>query len=117
MRDGQAPWRNNHEYLALVEAVRVEGKNTHRTLFCLGEVSEQRSQANWTALSRRSPPMRREVEAVDTVAATWSYFAGLVLRSTSPLWATPPFSQVLSDTVFTMVANRRRAIHQARDDN
>ena len=30
----------SYEYLALVEAVRVEGRNTDRTLFRLGEVSE-----------------------------------------------------------------------------
>jgi hypothetical protein len=29
-----------YRYLSLVEAVRVEGKNTHRTLLRLGEVSE-----------------------------------------------------------------------------
>ena len=29
-----------YEYLSLVEAVREDGKNTHRTLACLGEVSE-----------------------------------------------------------------------------
>ena len=30
----------SYEYLSLVEAVRVDGKNTHRTLLRLGEVSE-----------------------------------------------------------------------------
>lgn len=32
----------SYEYLALLEAVRVERRNAHRTLFRLGEVSELR---------------------------------------------------------------------------
>jgi len=33
----------SYEYLSLVEAVRENGRNTHRTIFRLGEVSELRS--------------------------------------------------------------------------
>ncbi len=38
-----------YEYLSLVEAVREDGKNTHRTLLRLGEVTELRcSPGSWT---------------------------------------------------------------------
>jgi hypothetical protein len=35
--------QRSEEYLSLVEAVREDGRNTHRTLLRLGEVSELRS--------------------------------------------------------------------------
>jgi hypothetical protein len=45
----------SYEYLSLVEAVRVEGRNTHRTLFRLGEVTELRESGRTLAGESRKP--------------------------------------------------------------
>jgi hypothetical protein len=65
-----------YEYLSLVEAVREDGKNTHRTLARLGEVSELRA----------SGQLDRIIKALRTYAEG-SWFE-------------------LSDAVFVMLANR-----------
>jgi len=120
-----------YRYLSLVEAVRVDGRSTHRTLLRLGEASELaatgqldriiaalRTHASGTWLSAA------EIEstgarAVGGVAAVRSYWSRLGLdehfSGPSGAWVAP--------AVFTMVANRlidpcakRRLREWASDD-
>ena len=107
-----------YEYLALVEAVRVEGKNTHRTLFRLGEVSELRESGQLDRIVKALATYAKgtyveagELEGLGSpsfgaVAAAWSYFRRLGLEEHFSSLGDGRRSQVLSDTVFSMVANR-----------
>src|ERR1019366_6627991 len=107
-----------YEYLALVEAVRVEGKNTHRTLFRLGEVSElkESGQLDRIVKALASYANGTYLEASDleglgspsfgAIAAIWSYFRRLGLEEHFASLGDGRRSRVLSDTVFSMVANR-----------
>jgi 2'-5' RNA ligase len=108
----------SYEYLSLVEAVREDGRNTHRTLLRLGEVSELRSsgqidriiralrayaEGNWFEsgeLSGEGAP------SFGATAAVWSYFCHLGLDEYFSSLGDGRRSRVLSDTVFSMVANR-----------
>ena len=81
-----------YEYLALVEAVRAEGKNTHRTLFRLGEVSELRESGQLDRIVKALATYAKgtyveagEIEGLGSpsfgaVAAAWSYFRRLGLE-------------------------------------
>ena len=81
-----------YEYLALVEAVRVGGKNTHRTLFRLGEVSELRESGQLDRIVKALATYAKgtyveagEIEGLSSpsfgaVAAAWSYFRRLGLE-------------------------------------
>ena len=76
-----------YEYLSLVEAVRVEGKNTHRTLLRLGEVSELRESGQLdriikalSAYAKGTSSEAGDLEGLGSpsfgaVAAAWSYFS------------------------------------------
>src|ERR1035438_1229643 len=110
--------QRSDEYLSLVEAVREDGRNTHRTLLRLGEVSELRSsgqidriiralrayaEGNWFEsgeLSGEGAP------SFGATAAVWSYFCHLGLDEYFSSLGDGRRSRVLSDTVFAMVANR-----------
>ena len=108
----------SYEYLALVEAVRVEGRNTHRTLFRLGEVSElkESGQLDRIVKALASYANGTYLEAGDleglgspsfgAIAAIWSYFRRLGLEEHFASLGDGRRSRVLSDTVFSMVANR-----------
>src|ERR1017187_4768155 len=48
-----------YEYLSLVEAVREDGKNTHRTLARLGEVSELRASGQLDRITKVPSQLRR----------------------------------------------------------
>ena len=107
-----------YRYLSLVEAVRVDGKNTHRTLLRLGEVSELaasgqldriiaalRSHAEGTWLSAG------ELEALDApalgaMAAVAAYWRRLGLDAHFAARGEARGAQHLDDTTFAMVANR-----------
>lgn len=107
-----------YEYLSLVEAVRENGKNTHRTLLRLGEVSELRdsgqldrivkalsayaagSYLDATALSGEGAP------SFGGMAAVRAYFCRLGLDRHFAAVGTGRRSAALADTVFAMVANR-----------
>ena len=108
----------HYRYLSLVEAVRVDGKNTHRTLLRLGEVSELaasgqldriiaalRSHAEGTWLSAG------ELEALDApalgaMAAVAAYWRRLGLDAHFAARGEARGAQHLDDTTFAMVANR-----------
>jgi hypothetical protein len=107
-----------YEYLSLVEAVREGGKNTHRTLLRLGEVSELRAsgqldriinalrayaEGNWfeaAELSGEGGP------SLGGVAACHAYFCRLRLESHFEVVGQGRKSSSLSGTVFVMLANR-----------
>jgi hypothetical protein len=124
----------SYEYLALVEAVRVDGRNTHRTLFRLGEVSELRESGQLDRIVKALAGYANGtyLEAGDleglgspsfgAIAAIWSYFCRLGLDEHFAALGDGRRSRVLSDTVFSMVANRltdlyskRRTIHEWLD--
>jgi len=108
----------SYEYLALVEAVRVEGRNTHRTLFRLGEVSELRESGQLDRIVKALAAYANgtyleagELEGLSSpsfgaMAAIWSYFCRLGLEEHFAALGDGRRSRVLSDTVFSMVANR-----------
>src|ERR1039458_9521010 len=87
-----------YEYLALVEAVRVEGKNTHRTLFRLGEVSELRESGQLDRIVKALATYAKgtyveagEIEGLGSpsfgaVAVAWSYFRRLGLDEHFTPW-------------------------------
>ncbi|MGB5760453.1 MAG: IS1634 family transposase [Acidimicrobiales bacterium] len=107
-----------YEYLSLVESVRVDGKNTHRTLLRLGEVTAlrasgelervitalenhlQRDQITVAAMSAEEP---RIVGSTAAIAAVWE-------RLGLDVWFTTQGAdrgaELLSEAVFAMVANR-----------
>jgi transposase len=107
-----------YEYLSLVESVRVEGRNTHRTLLRLGEVTALRAsgeleriiaalenhlQRDQIAVASMSAEDTRVVGSTAAVAAVWEQL-GL------DVWfakvGTDRGAQLLSEAVFAMVANR-----------
>jgi transposase len=108
----------SYEYLSLVEAVREDGKNTHRTLLRLGEVTELRAsgqldriinalrtyaEGNWFEageLSGEGGP------SLGGVAACHAYFLRLGLEAHFDAIGGTRKSSSLSDTVFVMLANR-----------
>src|ERR1017187_4732843 len=100
--------QRSDEYLALVEAVRVEGKNTHRTLFRLGEVSELRESGQLDRIVKALATYANgtyveagEIEGLGSpsfgaVAAAWSYFRRLGLEEHfSSLGDGPPLTGAL----------------------
>jgi len=116
----------SYEYLSLVEAVREDGKNTHRTLLRLGEVSELREsgQIDRIIKSLRAYAKGHWVEAGElagegapsfgAVAAAFTCFQRLGLDEHFFGLGDGRRSRVLSDTVFTMVANRLVAPYSKR---
>jgi hypothetical protein len=108
----------SYEYLSLVEAVREDGKNTHRTLLRLGEVTELRAsgqldriinalrsyaEGNWFEageLSGEGGP------SLGGVAACHAYFLRLGLEAHFDAVGARRKSPSLSDTVLVMLANR-----------
>ncbi len=107
-----------YEYLSLVESVRVEGRNTHRTLLWLGEVTslgasgeleriiaalEGHLQRDQVALAAMSAEDTRVVGSVVGVAAVWARL-GLVVWFAEV--GAGRGAEVLSEAVFAMVANR-----------
>jgi len=106
-----------YEYLALVEAVRVEGKNTHRTLSAWARCPSCASPAagpHRQALATYAKGTYVEADEIEglgspsfgAVAAAWSYFRRLGLEEHFSSLGDGRRSRVLSDTVFAMVANR-----------
>jgi transposase len=107
-----------YEYLSLVEAVRVEGRNTHRTLFRLGEVSELRESGQLDRIVRALAAYANgtylaaaELEGLaapsfGAVAAVWSYFCRLGLGDHFASLGDGRRARSLADTVFVMLANR-----------
>ena len=107
-----------YEYLSLVEAVREDGKNTHRTLLRLGEVTELRAsgqldriinalrtyaEGNWFEggeLSGEGGP------SLGGAAACHALFTRLGLDSHFDTVGKARKSLSLKDTVFVMLANR-----------
>jgi len=107
-----------YSYLSLVEAVRVEGKVTHRTLLRLGEISELRSSGQ---LDRIIASLQAHAEgtwlpagglAADgapgfgAVAAVHAVFSSLGLDSHFDTVGARRQSIGLAHSVFVMVANR-----------
>lgn len=107
-----------YEYLSLVEAVREDGKNTHRTLLRLGEVTELRASGQ---LDRIIKALRTYAEgnwfeagelsgeggpSLGGVAACYSYYRRLGLETYFDSVGAGRKSASLSDTVFVMLANR-----------
>ena len=107
-----------YTYLSLVEAVRVDGKNTQRELLRLGEVGdlERTGQLDRivAALSNYTDQHWVPVDelegsgapAIGAVAAVSSYFDRLGLRGQFSAVGAARGSKHLEDTVFVMVANR-----------
>ena len=108
----------SYEYLSLVEAVREDGRNTHRTLLRLGEVSELRSsgqidriiralrayaEGTWLEVAELSG---NGAPSFGATAAVWSYFRRLGVDEYFSSLGDGRRSKVVSDTVFAMVANR-----------
>jgi hypothetical protein len=108
----------SYEYLSLVEAVRVNGKNTHTTLLRLGEVSELRESGQLDRIVKALSAYANgtyvdagDLEALGApslgaVAAAWAYFSRLGLEEHFSSLGDGRRSHGLSDTVFSMVANR-----------
>jgi transposase len=107
-----------YSYLSLVEAVRVDGKVTHRTLLRLGEVSELRSSGQ---LDRIIASLQAHAEgtwlpagglAADgapgfgAVAAVHAMFTSLGLDAHYATVGARRRSVGLADSVFVMIANR-----------
>jgi len=107
-----------YEYLSLVESVRVEGRNTHRTLLRLGEVTALRAsgeleriitalenhlQRDQIAVAAMAAEDTRVVGSTAAVAAVWE-------RLGLDVWfakqGADRGADVLSEAVFAMVANR-----------
>src|ERR1039458_9913471 len=114
----QANVQRSDEYLSLVEAVREDGRNTHRTLLRLGEVSELRSSGQIDRIIRalRAYAEGTWFEAGElsgegapsfgATAAVWAYVCRLGLDEHFSSIGDGRRSRVASDTVFSMVANR-----------
>ncbi len=109
------PGDKSYTYLSLVEAERRDGKNTHRTLLRLGEVSELRdsgqldrivaalsshASGTWTEASTLSCA---EAPGFGAMAAARAYFCRLGLEEH---FTSLNASRHLADAVFVMVANR-----------
>jgi hypothetical protein len=107
-----------YRYLSLVEAVRVEGKNTHRTLLRLGEVSElaatgqldriidalsAHAQGTWLSAADLEAS---DAPALGAMAALHAYWCRLGLDAHFAARGEARGAEHLSDTTFAMVANR-----------
>jgi len=107
-----------YEYLSLVESVRVDGRNTHRTLLRLGEVTALRAsgeleriitalenhlQRDQVAVAAMSAEDSRVVGSTAGVAAVW---ARLGLDVWFAKQGTDRGAESFSEAVFAMVANR-----------
>ena len=107
-----------YRYLSLVEAVRVEGKNTHRTLLRLGEVSElaasgqldriidalsAHAQGTWLSAAELEAS---DAPALGAVAALHAYWRRLGLDAHFSALGEARGAEHLDDTTFAMVANR-----------
>lgn len=107
-----------YEYLSLVEAVRVNGKNTHTTLLRLGEVSELRESGQLERIMRALSHYAEDdwlhpsdlgggsAPSYGGVAAVYSYFFRLGLAEHFARVGKARGSKHLADTVFTLLANR-----------
>lgn len=107
-----------YRYLSLVEAVRVDGRNTHRTLLRLGEASElaatgqlDRIIAALSAHAEGTWLSGADLEAtgapsVGAVAAVSGYWSRLGLGAHFDAVGAARGGEQLGDTVFAMVANR-----------
>jgi len=105
----------SYTYLSLVEAVRENGKNTHRTLSRLGEVSELRDSGQLdriiAALSNHATGTWAEASELSmgeapgfgAMAAAAAYFSRLGLDEHLVALGR---SEHLADAVYVMVANR-----------
>ncbi|MGB9112704.1 MAG: IS1634 family transposase [Acidimicrobiales bacterium] len=108
----------SYTYLSLVEAVRIDGKNTQKELFRLGEVGElERTGQLDRIVSALSTYTTRHFCATDELegagapsygatAAIATYFDRLGLRAHFDAAGAKSRHQHLADTVFVMVANR-----------
>lgn len=107
-----------YTYLSLVEAVRVEGRNTHRTLLRLGEVSDLRdsgqldriiaalqTHADGTWL-RASDLAADGAPGFGAMAAIHTMYTRLGLDEHYRAIGRRRRGQHLGDTVYVMVANR-----------
>ncbi len=107
-----------YEYLSLVESVRVDGRNTHRPLPRLGEVTALRAsgelervitalenhlQRDQIAVAAMSAEETRIVGSTAAIAAVWE-------RLGLDIWfakqGADRGAELLSEAVFAMVANR-----------
>ncbi len=107
-----------YEYLSLVESVRVDGKNTHRTLLRLGEVTALRASGELErVICALENHLRRDQVAVAAVTAEETRIVGSTAavaavweRLGLDLWfATQGADRgagLLSEAVFAMVTNR-----------
>ena len=107
-----------YEYLSLVEAVRVGSRSTHRTLLRLGEVTELRESGQLDRIVKAlsAYAIGDYVEAgelsglgapsLGAVSAAWSYYRRLGLEEHFSSLGDGRRSGRLSDTVFSMLANR-----------
>lgn len=107
-----------YEYLSLVESVRVDGKNTHRTLVRLGEVTALRASGELerviTALENHlqrdkitvAAMTAEETRIVGSVAAVASVWERLGLDVWFAEQGADRGAGSLSEAVFAMVANR-----------
>ncbi len=107
-----------YEYLSLVESVRVDGKNTHRTLLRLGEVTALRAsgelervisalenhlQRDQIAVASMAVEDTRIVGSIAAIAAVWEH---LGLDVWFAKQGADRGAELLSEAVFAMVANR-----------
>ena len=125
----------SYTYLSLVEAVRVGGKNTHKTLLRLGEVSDLASSGQLdriiAALSSHASGawidsaalIADSAPGLGGVAGVDAYFSRLSLDELFSSIGSARGSKNLADTVLVMVANRllapsskRRTILEWLDD-
>jgi hypothetical protein len=109
---------HTYTYLSVVEAVREEGKNTHRTLLRLGEVSELVDSGQLDRIVKALASYSRKTwldgdelagesaASFGAVAAVHAYFRRLGLDEHFAAFGGGRRSTALSDTVFTMLANR-----------
>jgi hypothetical protein len=107
-----------YRYLSLVEAVRVDGRGTHRTLLRLGEITELRDSGQLdriiAALSNHAEGtwLQADVLAGDAapgfgaIAAIHDVFRRLGLDEHYEHLGDRRGATRLADTVFVMVANR-----------
>jgi transposase len=111
--------RGTYEYLTLVESVRIDGKNTHRTLYRLGEASALRESGELDRIiaALQAHAERRYVEVdglqvddapmIGTMAAVrqlWDELGLEQLLTTIAIEAGVSWS--LADAVFAMLAGR-----------
>jgi len=107
-----------YRYLSLVEAVRVNGRGTHRTLLRLGEVSELRDTGQLdriiAALQNHADGTWLQADELDAdgapgfgaIAAIHHVFCRLGLEEHFAQLGDRRQASRLADTVFVMIANR-----------